>query len=185
MSRDIPRRCVVVLVEHTTIKENTMDARLDIMTNDTAMKAVKHFVSAGKAAAGSLPAATQELVKIRASQINGCGFCLDMHTKDARLNGETEQRLYLLSAWREAPMYSERERAALAWAEAVTKLENGEVPDEVYAQAREHFDEQQLMKLTLQIVAINGWNRFCISFNAEPGTYKAGSLSKSGVAQTV
>ena len=124
------------------------------------------------------------LVEVRVSQINGCGFCLDMHTKDARLNGETEQRLYLLNAWREAPMYSERERAALAWAEAVTKLENGEVPDEVYAQAREHFDEQQLMKLTLQIVAINGWNRFCISFNAEPGTYKAGSLSKAGVAQT-
>ena len=124
------------------------------------------------------------LVEVRVSQINGCGFCLDMHTKDARLDGETEQRLYLLSAWREAPMYSERERAALAWAEAVTKLENGEVPDEVYAQAREHFDEQQLMKLTLQIVAINGWNRFCISFNAEPGTYKAGSLSKAGVAHT-
>ena len=89
------------------------------------------------------------LVELRVSQINGCGFCIDMHTKDARLNGETEQRLYLLDAWREAPMYSERERAALAWAEAVTKLEKGHVPDEVYAQAREHFDEQQLMKLTL------------------------------------
>jgi AhpD family alkylhydroperoxidase len=124
------------------------------------------------------------LVEVRVSQINGCGFCLDMHTKDARLNGETEQRLYLLNAWREAPMYSERERAALAWAEAVTKLKDGEVPDEVYAQARKHFDEQQLMKLTLQVVAINGWNRFCISFNAEPGTYKAGSLRTAGVAQT-
>jgi AhpD family alkylhydroperoxidase len=123
------------------------------------------------------------LVETRVSQINGCGFCLDMHTKDARLAGETEQRLYLLNAWREAPLYSARERAALAWAEAVTKLENGHVPDEVYAQAREHFDEQQLMKLTLQVVAINGWNRFCISFNATPGTYVAGSLRKSGVAQ--
>ena len=109
------------------------------------------------------------LVEVRVSQINGCGFCIDMHTKDARLDGETEQRLYLLTAWREAPMYSERERAALAWAEAVTKLEKGDVPDEVYAQAREHFDEQQLMKLTLQVVAINGWNRFCISFNADAG----------------
>jgi AhpD family alkylhydroperoxidase len=123
------------------------------------------------------------LVEVRVSQINGCGFCIDMHTKDARLEGETEQRLYLLNAWREAPMYTDRERAALAWAEAVTKLEHGEVPEDVYQQARQHFDEQQLMKLTLQVVAINGWNRFCISFNATPGTYKAGSLSKAGVAQ--
>ena len=123
------------------------------------------------------------LVEIRVSQLNGCGFCIDMHTKDARLAGETEQRLYLLNAWREAPMYSARERAALAWAEAVTRLEKGEVPEDVYAQAREHFDEQQLMKLTLQVVAINGWNRFCISFNATPGTYVPGSLRKAAVAQ--
>jgi AhpD family alkylhydroperoxidase len=123
------------------------------------------------------------LIEIRVSQINGCGFCLDMHTKDARLAGETEQRIYLLDAWREAPLYSDRERAALAWAEAVTLLEKGHVPDEVYAQARKHFDDQQLMKLTLQVVAINGWNRFCIAFNATPGTYVAGSLRKSGVAQ--
>jgi AhpD family alkylhydroperoxidase len=120
------------------------------------------------------------LVEIRVSQINGCGYCIDMHTKDARLAGETEQRIYLLNAWREAPMYSDRERAALAWAEAVTLLENGEVPEDVYQQARQHFDEQQLMKLTLQVVAINGWNRFCISFNATPGTYVAGSLRKAG-----
>ena len=119
------------------------------------------------------------LVQLRVSQINGCGFCIDMHTKDARLEGETEQRLYLLDAWREGPMYSARERAALAWAEAVTRLEKSQVPDDVYAQAREHFDEQQLMQLTLQVVAINGWNRFCISFNATPGTYVAGSLRKS------
>jgi AhpD family alkylhydroperoxidase len=123
------------------------------------------------------------LVEIRVSQINGCGFCIDMHTKDARLAGETEQRIYLLNAWREAPLYSDRERAALAWAEAVTLLEKGEVPDEVYEQARKHFDDQQLMKLTLQVVAINGWNRFCISFNATPGTYVPGSLRKAGAAQ--
>ena len=123
------------------------------------------------------------LVEVRVSQLNGCGFCIDMHTKDARLEGETEQRLYLLNAWREAPMYSDRERAALAWAEAVTTLKDGHVPDDVYEQAREHFDEQQLMKLTLQVVAINGWNRFCISFNATPGTYVPGSLRKTGVAQ--
>jgi AhpD family alkylhydroperoxidase len=118
------------------------------------------------------------LIDVRVSQLNGCGYCIDMHIKDARLEGETEQRLYLLSAWREASIYSERERAALAWAEAVTKLENGHVPDEVYTQAREHFDEQQLMKLTLAVVAINGWNRFNIAFNNPPGTYKAGSLRK-------
>jgi AhpD family alkylhydroperoxidase len=123
-----------------------------------------------------------ELVKFRASQINGCAYCIDMHTKDARLEGETEQRLYLLNAWREATIYSAPERAALAWAEAVTKLENGYVPDEVYAQAREHFDEHQLMKLTLAVVGINGWNRFNIAFNNPPGTYQAGSMSLSRMA---
>lgn len=123
------------------------------------------------------------LVEVRVSQINGCGFCIDMHTKDARLEGETEQRLYLLNAWREAPLYSARERAALAWAEAVTLLEKSEVPEDVYTQAREHFNEHELMKLTLQVVAINGWNRFCIAFNATPGTYVPGSLRKAGVAQ--
>jgi AhpD family alkylhydroperoxidase len=123
------------------------------------------------------------LVDVRVSQLNGCGYCIDMHTKDARLEGETEQRLYLLSAWREAPIYSARERAALAWAEAVTKLEKCEVPQDVYSQAREHFDEQQLMKLTLAVVAINGWNRFNIAFNNTPGTYKAGSLRKTSVAR--
>ena len=131
-------------------------------------------------ASSGLEAKLLYLVELRVSQMNSCGFCIDMHTKDARLEGETEQRLYLLNAWREAPMYSARERAALAWAEAVTRLEEGHVPDDVYAQAREHFDEQQLMKLTLKVVAINGWNRFCISFNATPGTYVPGSLRKAG-----
>ena len=117
-------------------------------------------------------------MEVRVSQINGCGFCIDMHTKDARLDGETEQRLYLLNAWREAPMYSERERAALAWAEAVTRLEHGEVPESSIARAREHFNEHELMKLTLAVVAINGWNRFCISFNATPGTYVPGACAR-------
>lgn len=118
-----------------------------------------------------------ELVKIRASQINGCGYCLDMHTKDARLEGETEQRLYLVSVWREAPtVYTERERAALAWTEAVTKLENQHVPDAVYDQARAQFSEEELARLTLAVVAINGWNRFNIAFNVPAGSYKAGSL---------
>lgn len=118
------------------------------------------------------------LVKTRVSQLNGCGYCIDMHTKDAQLEGETEQRLYLLSAWREAPMYSPRERAALAWAEAVTKLENQRVPDEIYAQAREQFSEEELVTLTLAVISINGWNRLAVSFNKTPGSYVAGSLRK-------
>jgi len=115
------------------------------------------------------------LVKMRVSQLNGCGYCLDMHSKDARAEGETEQRLYLLQVWREAShLYGERERAALAWAEAVTKLEHGEVPEAVYAQAAAQFNEAELAALTLAIVEINGWNRISISFNAVPGHYRVG-----------
>src|SRR5574337_1999142 len=115
-----------------------------------------------------------ELIKTRVSQINGCAHCLDMHTKEARAAGETEQRLYLLPAWREAPFYSDRERAALAWAEAVTLLKNQEVPDEVYQQARTEFDEKALVDLTLAIIAINGWNRLSVPFRAEAGSYQPG-----------
>ncbi|HRO81828.1 MAG TPA: carboxymuconolactone decarboxylase family protein [Alicycliphilus denitrificans] len=115
-----------------------------------------------------------ELVKTRVSQLNGCAFCLDMHTKDARAAGESEQRLYLLPAWREAPCYTERERAALAWAEAVTLLKDQQVPDDVYEQARRQFDEKALVDLTLAIVAINGWNRLSVSFRTEAGSYQPG-----------
>ncbi|HEY0682705.1 MAG TPA: carboxymuconolactone decarboxylase family protein [Steroidobacter sp.] len=117
-----------------------------------------------------------ELVKIRASQINGCGYCLDMHTKDARLEGETEQRLYLVSVWRETSIYSEREKAALAWTEAVTRLEHQHVPDEVYDQAKAQFSDEELVRLTMAVVGINGWNRLNIAFNLPAGGYKAGSL---------
>ncbi|HMN21101.1 MAG TPA: carboxymuconolactone decarboxylase family protein [Ottowia sp.] len=113
-----------------------------------------------------------ELVKTRASQINGCAYCLDMHTKDARAAGETEQRLYVLPAWRETDFYTPRERAALAWTEAVTRLTNQEVPDEVYEEARRHFGEQEIVDLTLAIIAINGWNRLSIAFRAKAGTYQ-------------
>lgn len=130
----------------------------------------------------SLEPALLELVKIRASQINGCGYCLDMHTKDARANGETEQRLYLLSAWREANVYSERERAALAWTEAVTRLERQDVPDAVYELARAELTEEELVALTLAIVQINGWNRFAISFRREVGDYQPGSLNRAEAA---
>jgi AhpD family alkylhydroperoxidase len=113
-----------------------------------------------------------ELVKMRASQINGCAYCLDMHSKDARAAGETEQRLYLLDAWEETSLYSPRERAALEWTEAVTRVADGHVPDEVYRSAREHFSEEELVNLTYALVAINGWNRLCIAFRAQAGTYR-------------
>ena len=113
-----------------------------------------------------------ELVKMRVSQINGCAYCLDMHSKDARAAGEDEQRLYLLAAWREAPCYTPRERAALAWAEAVTLLKDQEVGDAQYHAAREHFDDKALVDLTLAIVAINGWNRLSIAFRTPAGTYQ-------------
>ncbi len=114
-----------------------------------------------------------ELVKMRASQINGCAYCLDMHSKDARAAGETEQRLYVLNAWREAPFYTERERAALAWTESVTLVNQSHVPEDVYQQARAHFSEQELVNLTIAIVAINGWNRLEVSFRGIPGRYTA------------
>lgn len=113
-----------------------------------------------------------ELVKTRVSQINGCAYCLDMHTKVARAAGETEQRLYLVSAWRETAMFSPRERAALAWAEAVTLLVGRGVSDAAYEAARREFDEKTLVDLTLAIVAINGWNRLAISFGTEPGSFE-------------
>lgn len=113
-----------------------------------------------------------ELVRLRASQINGCAYCVDMHTKDARAQGESEQRLYALSVWREAPFYTERERAALAWTEAVTEVSRAGVPDEVYDRAREQFDEKELVDLTLAVVTINGWNRIAIAFRAEVGSYR-------------
>ncbi len=128
-----------------------------------------------------------ELVKLRASQINGCAYCIDMHTKDARARGETEQRLYELVAWREAPFYTERERAALAWTEAVTLVSQDHVPDEVFAQARRHFSEKELVDLTMAVVAINGWNRLAISFRSVPGSYQPavhhGTTSAVGKAE--
>jgi AhpD family alkylhydroperoxidase len=113
-----------------------------------------------------------ELVKTRASQINGCAYCIDMHTKDARAGGESEQRLYALNAWKETSFFTERERAALAWTEAVTEVTRGHVPDEMYVLARQQFTEKELVDLTMAIVAINGWNRLSISFRTVPGSYQ-------------
>jgi len=113
-----------------------------------------------------------ELVKVRVSQINGCAFCIDMHTKEARVEGESEQRLYALAAWRETPFFVERERAALTWAEALTRLGEDGVSDDVYQIARSAFSDQELADLTYAIVAINGWNRLAIGFRTEPGLYQ-------------
>jgi AhpD family alkylhydroperoxidase len=109
-----------------------------------------------------------ELVKTRASQINGCAFCVNMHTQDARKRGETEQRLYLLNAWRESPGYTDRERAALAWTEAVTLISETHAPDDVYTEVRAHFSEAETVNLTMLIATINSWNRLSISFRAMP-----------------
>ncbi len=119
-----------------------------------------------------------ELVKMRTSQLNGCAYCLDMHSKDARAAGETEQRLYLLDAWRETPLYSERERAALEWTEAVTRVDDGHVPDEVFAAAREHFSEDELLNLTLAVIATNAFNRLNIAFRPEVGDYRPGMFDQ-------
>jgi len=120
-----------------------------------------------------------ELVKLRASQINGCAHCIDMHTKELRAAGESEQRLYLLNAWRETPFYTQRERAALAWAEAVMLLHDQEVPDNVYEAATAEFNKEDLVNLTLAIVAINGANRLNIAFRTVPGSYQPGSAFPS------
>ena len=127
-----------------------------------------------------LEAPLRELIRLRASQINRCPYCIDMHTKDARAAGETEQRLYMLNAWREAGrMYTPRERAALGWAEAVTTLTHQEVGDAVYDAARAQFSEKELVDLTLAVVAINGWNRLSIAFRAEAGAYQPAAHTKA------
>lgn len=132
-----------------------------------AMLALENYVRQS-----GLESSLLELVKTRASQINGCAFCLDMHTKDARANGETEQRLYTLSAWRETPFFSDRERAALEWTEAVTRIADSHVSDALFASVCEHFSEKELADLTWAIAAINAWNRVSIAFQSVPGTYQ-------------
>ena len=119
-----------------------------------------------------LPKPLLELVRTRASQINGCAYCLDMHTKDARASGETEQRLYALDAWRESPFYTDKERAALAWTEAVTLISQSHVPDELYQETRKYFDEKELVELTMAIIMINSWNRMSVSMRTLAGTYQ-------------
>src|SRR5690348_18101472 len=131
-----------------------------------AMRGLEEYV-----ASSGLEKSLYELVKTRASQINGCAFCLDMHTKDARKAGETEQRLYALSAWRETPFYTERERAALEWTEALTLISENNIPDDLYESVKEHFSEKEMVALTMAVIVINGWNRLAIPFRTEPGSY--------------
>ena len=160
-----------------------MQSRLDIQKASPAgyqaLVALEHFVQRSSKLESSL----LELVRIRASQINGCAFCLDMHSKDARAEGETEQRLYTLSAWRETPFFTDRERAALAWTEAVTNVAGNHISDSLYEETRERFSEEELYNLTLAVAAINSWNRLCIAFEAVPGTYQPASRKRAGVSQ--
>jgi AhpD family alkylhydroperoxidase len=150
--------------------EKTMTARLGYQAlRDLAPAVAPALIGMSEAAAKSgLEKPLLELVKIRASQINGCAFCLDMHTHDARKAGESEARIYLLNAWRESPVYSERERAALAWTEALTLVTEGHVPDAVYEETQRRFTEKELANLTAAIVAINAWNRIAIAFRYMP-----------------
>jgi AhpD family alkylhydroperoxidase len=147
-----------------------MDSRLDYKkVAPQALEAMSRLESYVKQT--NLERSLLELVRIRASQINSCAYCLDMHTKDARAAGESEQRLYLLDAWRESPFYTERERAAFSWTEAVTEISETSVPDKVYQDVRREFTEKELVELTMAIVAINGWNRLAISFRSMPSAY--------------
>jgi len=123
-----------------------------------------------------------ELIKLRSSQLNGCAYCVDMHSKDARSLGETEQRLYAVAVWREAPFFTERERAALAWTETVTLIAQTGVPDDVYQIARNQFGEKELIDLTMAIIAINGWNRLAVSFRAVAGSYQTKPVGETPVA---
>jgi AhpD family alkylhydroperoxidase len=124
-----------------------------------------------------------ELLKLRASQINGCGYCIDMHTKDALASGETAQRLVLLDAWREAPFYTARERAALLWCETLTLIAERGAPDDAYDEVRKEFTDEEIVNLSLAIVTINGWNRFCIGLGVEVGSYEPGKVKMTKVSR--
>lgn len=153
-----------------------MDPRIDAMKHSA--EPLKAIYGLGKYLANcGLDRRLRELVKIRASQLNGCAYCIDMHTKDARAAGETEQRIYALNAWRETPFFTAKERAALEWTEAVTRLDDG-VSDAVYDEVRKHFDEQELVNLTWAVAEINTWNRVVISLRPSVvGSYKVGQYA--------
>jgi AhpD family alkylhydroperoxidase len=147
-----------------------MKARINYAT--VSQEPLKAMLSIEKYLASAIEPALLHLVKLRASQMNGCAYCIDMHWKDARAGGESEQRLYGLDAWRESPYYSDQERAALAWTESLTRIAETHAPDEDFEAVRAHFDDKQLADLTWAIAAINTWNRIAISLRTTPGSYK-------------
>jgi len=148
-----------------------MTARIDV-TKYLTSGLGRAMLTLSSEVASTVEPALFELVKIRASQLNGCAYCIDMHTKDARRAGETEQRIYALDAWRETPFFSDRERAALEWTEALTRLAGSRVSDELFERVRRQFDEAELVALTFAVIVINGWNRLSISFRPPVGTYQ-------------
>ena len=155
-----------------------MEPRIDYLKAargvvDSMLALEKYLLQSG------LEATLLDLVKLRASQINGCAYCIDMHWKDLRALGESEQRLYGLDEWEQSPYYTDRERAALAWTEAVTNIQDGHAPDEVYEKARSVFNEKELADLTLSIAAINAWNRLAIAGRSVPGTYQPPKAQES------
>lgn len=162
------------MVTSNNQEEKNMEPRLQYpKVSPAAFKAMRALQAGVEES--DLESSLLELVKFRASQINGCAYCLDMHSLDARAAGETEQRLYTLSTWRETPFFSDRERAALAWTETLTEVAETHVPDTEFEAARQHFTDKELVDLTLAVVAINGWNRFAIGFRAVPGSYRPAS----------
>jgi AhpD family alkylhydroperoxidase len=147
-----------------------MNPRIDRRKYPQALKAM--FALHEHLQHANLDPLLQELISFRASQMNGCAWCLDMHAKELRAHGVPEEKLYLVSAWRESPLFDDRERAALAWTEALTRLDGGDLPDAVYEEARRRFSEAELVDLTLAVVSINGWNRLNVAFRTVPGSYK-------------
>jgi AhpD family alkylhydroperoxidase len=164
----------------TNRRENT-EMRIDV--EHLAPAALRAVFGVEQYVRGSgLESTLVHLVKLRTSYLNGCAYCVDMHTKDARLEGETEQRLYAVPVWRETPFFTPRERAALAWTETVTELGRTGVPDSAFEEAREHFTELELVNLTMAVIAINAWNRLAVTFRREPGSYQPRALHAPSAA---
>jgi AhpD family alkylhydroperoxidase len=157
-----------------------MEPRIKYQKHAEKMKGM--FALEQSVRASGLEHSLLELMKMRASIINGCAFCIDMHSKDARAAGETEQRLYGLAAWREAPYYTDRERAALEWTDSLTLISTNDVPDEIYERVRQQFSEEEIVSLTLAVAAINSWNRIAISMRTVPGTYHVPAKAAAAAA---
>jgi AhpD family alkylhydroperoxidase len=157
-----------------------MEQRIKGIENNQMLMRALFGLNGYLAKSGKIEKNLLHLVELRVSQLNGCAFCIDMHSKDLRASGETEQRLYLLDAWREAPFYTARERAAFAWAEAVTFVTDGHVSDEIYAETRKEFSEEELVDLTFAVTTINTWNRLNIAFRTPAGIYEPGQFAAIG-----